>query len=49
MSLSVPKEIAADLPQRARELIRYSIHHPFMGYVDGVHPQKSLQAETKKP
>jgi ectoine hydroxylase-related dioxygenase (phytanoyl-CoA dioxygenase family) len=49
MSLSVPKEIAAELPQRARELIGYSIHPPFMGYVDGVHPQKSLQAETKNP
>lgn len=49
MSLSVPKEIAAELPQRARELIGYSIHSPFMGYVNGVHAQKSLQAETKKP
>ena len=44
MCLSVPKEIAAELPQRARELMGYSIHPPFMGYVDGVHPQKSLQA-----
>ncbi|MBL6787454.1 MAG: phytanoyl-CoA dioxygenase family protein [PS1 clade bacterium] len=42
MSLSVPKDIAANLPQRARELIGYSIHLPFMGYVDGVHPEKLL-------
>ena len=47
MVLSVPKEIAATLPQRARELIGYSIHPPFMGYVDGVHPEKALRMETK--
>ena len=42
MVLSTPPEIAATLPQRARELIGYSIHPPFMGYVDGVHPEKLL-------
>jgi len=42
MSIAVPPEIAATLPQRARELIGYSIHPPFMGYVDGVHPEKML-------
>jgi ectoine hydroxylase-related dioxygenase (phytanoyl-CoA dioxygenase family) len=47
MVLSVPKEIAATLPQRARELIGFSIHPPFMGYVDGVHPEKALRMETK--
>ena len=33
MILSTPPEVAAKLPQRARELIGYSIHPPFMGYV----------------
>ncbi|HCQ82026.1 MAG TPA: phytanoyl-CoA dioxygenase, partial [Rhodobiaceae bacterium] len=37
----------ATLPQRARELIGFSIHPPFMGYVDGVHPEKALRMETK--
>ena len=44
MALSTPPEIAAALPQRAQELIGYSIHPPFMGYVDGVHPGKTLLA-----
>jgi ectoine hydroxylase-related dioxygenase (phytanoyl-CoA dioxygenase family) len=42
MALAVSPEIAATLPQRARELIGYSIHPPFMGYVDGVHPARTL-------
>lgn len=42
MVLAVPPEIAATLPERARELLGYSIHPPFMGYVDGVHPRRVL-------
>ena len=42
MALSTPPDIAVKLPPRARELIGYSIHPPFMGYVDGVHPGKLL-------
>jgi len=42
MLLSVPQETAAALPKRVKELIGYSIHPPFMGYVDGVHPIRSL-------
>jgi ectoine hydroxylase-related dioxygenase (phytanoyl-CoA dioxygenase family) len=42
MLLAVPAEIAATLPKRAQELIGYSIHPPFMGYVDGMHPQRVL-------
>jgi ectoine hydroxylase-related dioxygenase (phytanoyl-CoA dioxygenase family) len=42
MLLAVPPAIAATLPQRARELIGYSIHPPFMGYVDGMHPARVL-------
>src|SRR5213079_2468728 len=46
MSLAVPAEIAEKLPERARELIGYSIHPPFMGHVDGVHPKRLLQAHA---
>jgi ectoine hydroxylase-related dioxygenase (phytanoyl-CoA dioxygenase family) len=42
MALAVPPDIAATLPERARELIGYSIHPPFMGYVDGMHPARLL-------
>ena len=43
MLLSVPLEHAATLPERVRELLGYSIHPPFMGYSDGMHPQRALQ------
>jgi ectoine hydroxylase-related dioxygenase (phytanoyl-CoA dioxygenase family) len=42
MTLAVPPARAAMLPERARELLGYSIHPPFMGYVDGVHPSRTL-------
>ena len=46
MCLAVPPAIAENLPERAQELIGYSIHPPFMGYVDGVHPKRLLRAKT---
>jgi ectoine hydroxylase-related dioxygenase (phytanoyl-CoA dioxygenase family) len=45
MLLAVPPQIAAGLPERARELLGYSILPPFMGYVDGMHPARVLEAE----
>ncbi|PQA85513.1 phytanoyl-CoA dioxygenase family protein [Hyphococcus luteus] len=42
MSLAVPPAIARTLPVRAQELLGYSIHPPFMGYVDGRHPKRLL-------
>jgi ectoine hydroxylase-related dioxygenase (phytanoyl-CoA dioxygenase family) len=42
MTLAVPPAQAVMLPKRARELLGYSIHPPFMGYVDGVHPSRTL-------
>ncbi len=42
MAIAVPPEIVKTLPRRARELIGYSIHAPFMGYVDGRHPERAL-------
>ena len=46
MALAVPAEIADKLPERARELIGYSIHPPFMGHVDGLHPKRLLRARV---
>ena len=45
MILSVPPEVAATLPKRSRELLGYNIHAAFMGYVDGVHPDRTLGIE----
>jgi ectoine hydroxylase-related dioxygenase (phytanoyl-CoA dioxygenase family) len=45
MALAVPANVAETLPERARELIGYSIHPPFMGYVDGVHPRRLLRTQ----
>jgi len=42
MVLAVPPAIAKALPTRAQELIGYGIHSPFMGYVDGMHPARTL-------
>ena len=42
MLLSVPSDKARVLPQRVRELLGYSIHPPFMGYSDGMHPERAL-------
>ncbi|MEM0985458.1 MAG: phytanoyl-CoA dioxygenase family protein [Pseudomonadota bacterium] len=42
MVLAVPPETARTLPNRAKALLGYSIHPPFMGYVDGMHPAKTL-------
>ena len=46
MMLAVPADIAKELPERARELIGYSIHPAFMGHVDGRHPGKLLRPHT---
>lgn len=42
MAIAVSPQKAAKLPKRVRELIGYSIHDFFMGYVDGVHPDRAL-------
>jgi hypothetical protein len=44
---AVPAEVAEKLPERARELIGYSIHPPFMGHVDGVHPKRLLRSQAR--
>jgi hypothetical protein len=42
-TLVVPAADAAPLPKRLTELMGYSIRPPFVGYVDGLHPQRLLQ------
>lgn len=44
--LAVSPEKAARLPKRVQELLGYNIHPPFMGYVDGMHPNKVLARYT---
>ncbi|MBC7941996.1 MAG: phytanoyl-CoA dioxygenase family protein [Chitinophagaceae bacterium] len=44
MLLSVPPEIVARYPHRVQELLGYNIHPPFMGHVNGMHPQRVLKA-----
>ena len=43
MIASVSKENAIKLDEEVRRLMGYSIHPPFIGYVDGVHPKKLLE------
>ena len=42
MLLATRKEVVRDLPKRVRELLGYNIHAAFMGYVDGMHPDRVL-------
>lgn len=46
MLVAVPPEVVASYPQRVQELIGYSIHPPFMGYADGMHPRRQLNASA---
>lgn len=45
MALAVPPDVARRLPPRAQELLGYSIHPPFMGYVDGRHPKRLIEVQ----
>ena len=40
--LAVPPEVVATLPPRLQELLGYNIFPPFLGYVDGRHPLRTL-------
>ena len=40
--LAVPRDTARGCPRRLQELLGYNIYPPFLGYVDGSHPRKSL-------
>jgi ectoine hydroxylase-related dioxygenase (phytanoyl-CoA dioxygenase family) len=40
--LAVPPDVARTLPKRLRELLGYNVYPPFLGYVDGRHPDRVL-------
>ena len=42
LMLATPYDIIDNLPQRLQQMIGYSVHFPFYGSVDGVHPKKAL-------
>jgi ectoine hydroxylase-related dioxygenase (phytanoyl-CoA dioxygenase family) len=42
--LAVPAGTVRSLPERLQELLGYNIRPPFVGYVDGRHPKRSLAA-----
>ena len=44
MLLTMAPEQVVALPERVQALLGYSIHSPFMGYVDGMHPKRILGA-----
>lgn len=44
--LTVSPEKVARLPKRVQELLGYNIHPPFMGYVDGMHPDRVLAKQS---
>ena len=41
--LSVPRETVKALSEDLRRLLGYSIHPPFMGMVNGMHPKRTLE------
>lgn len=41
-TLSVPRDVARTVSEDIRRMIGYSIHPPFVGAVDGLHPQRLL-------
>jgi ectoine hydroxylase-related dioxygenase (phytanoyl-CoA dioxygenase family) len=42
-TLSIPKDVARAMSPRVQELLGYSIHPPFMGHVNGMHPRRVLE------
>jgi ectoine hydroxylase-related dioxygenase (phytanoyl-CoA dioxygenase family) len=46
--LAVPPDVVAGLPERLQELLGYNIFPPFLGYVDGRHPRRTLARATER-
>ena len=44
--LSIPAERARAVSPRVQQLLGYSIHPPFMGHANGVHPKTFLESDT---
>jgi ectoine hydroxylase-related dioxygenase (phytanoyl-CoA dioxygenase family) len=47
MALAIPRDTVAELSPRIQDLVGYSIHHAFVGYVDGRHPRKLLRGHRE--
>ena len=45
MMAAVPRHITRQLSPRVRALMGYSIHPPFMGHIDSMHPERILWPE----
>jgi len=45
--LAIPRERAARMPERLRELLGYSVYPPFMGHARGLHPRRWLSGEEQ--
>ena len=43
-TLAVRKEIVTKLPERLQELLGWDVAPPFIGYVDGRHPKRTLRS-----
>ena len=43
--LAVPRDVAAELSPELQELLGYNIYPPFVGYVDGRHPRRTLASQ----
>lgn len=43
--LAIPRDRAARMPERLRELLGYSVYPPFMGHARGLHPRRWLDGE----
>jgi ectoine hydroxylase-related dioxygenase (phytanoyl-CoA dioxygenase family) len=46
-TLAIPLARARQLPERVQQLLGYSIHPPFMGHVNGLHPRRLLEPPTE--
>ena len=43
-SLSISKDVVREVSEDIRRMLGYSIHPPFMGMVDGMHPKRLLES-----
>lgn len=46
--LAVPPETVEALPERLAELLGYNVSPPFIGYVDGRHPLRTLHGDSPR-
>jgi ectoine hydroxylase-related dioxygenase (phytanoyl-CoA dioxygenase family) len=46
--IAVPPDVARTLPPKLQELLGYNVFPPFLGYVDGRHPRRALDATNER-